>query len=413
VNRPLTTVLTHNSATKVEAFISSTEAKAALDLIQRQLGRDCFVNCHSGTLATAARLAGMTGFGDILVAELGSEDKAANLAGITELTAEGVRLILLGRQNDVETYRSYIGAGARDYLVLPVEADTQVALGLGQTQAARTPTVASSRVIGVCGVSGGVGASVLATNLAVSYLDRAAAGTLARDTHGNVALIDADLGFGSLAVDLDIDTTPGLLEALLAPERVDHTFLNATMALPLMGLSVYSAEASEAGRIPTYEAGLPALLQKIRADYPTVIIDLPRTVLAQNPGLTDGLDELVLVLGPGFGSIRSGSRLIHRVGDSADGPRMSCVMSQTRRDAGLRKSEISTALGREIDLVLPDCAADLARASVKGKPLQRLSARGSYARTVAKLLTRLETPASQPTETRRGFWRRKKVSRDV
>ncbi|UFF64243.1 hypothetical protein LOE07_16940 [Pseudosulfitobacter pseudonitzschiae] len=99
----------------------------------------------------------MTGFGDILVAELGSEDKAANLAGITELTAEGVRLILLGRQNDVETYRSYIGAGARDYLVLPVEAETQVALGLGQTQAARTPTVASSRVIGVCGVTGGVG----------------------------------------------------------------------------------------------------------------------------------------------------------------------------------------------------------------------------------------------------------------
>ena len=354
MNRPLTTVLTHNSATKVEAFISSTEAKAALDLIQRQLGRDCFVNCHSGTLATAARLAGMTGFGDILVAELGSEDKAANLAGITELTAEGVRLILLGRQNDVETYRSYIGAGARDYLVLPVEADTQVALGLGQTQAARTPTVASSRVIGVCGVSGGV----------------AAAGTLARDTHGNVALIDADLGFGSLAVDLDIDTTPGLLEALLAPERVDHTFLNATMALPLMGLSVYSAEASEAGRIPTYEAGLPALLQKIRADYPTVIIDLPRTVLAQNPGLTDGLDELVLVLGPGFGSIRSGSRLMHRVGDSADGPRMSCVMSQTRRDAGLRKSEISTALGREIDLVLPDCHRNQARllAQEEGEP---------------------------------------------
>lgn len=413
MNRPLLTVLTRNNPVKVEAFINSTDAKAALELIQRQIGRDGVVNYHSGTLSTAARLAGMTSFGDILVAELGSEDKAANLAGITELTAEGVKVILLGRQNDVETYRSYISAGARDYLVLPVEPDTQVALGLGQTQVTRTPTAASSRVVGICGVTGGVGASVLATNLAVSYLDRAIAGTLARDSHGNVALIDADLSFGSLAVDLDIDTTPGLLEALLAPERVDGTFLNATMSLPLMGLAVYSAEANEAGRLPEYEAGLPALLQKIKADYPTVVVDLPRTVLAQNPGLADDLDELVLVLGPGFGSIRSASRLLHRIGDRANGPRISCVMSQTRRDAGLRKSEISTALGREIDLTLPDCAADLARASVKGKPLQRLSARGNYARTVAKLLTRLESTTAQPVDAKRGFWRRRKVTPHV
>ena len=79
----------------------------------------------------------------------------------------------------------------------------------------------------------------------------------------------------------------------------------------------------------------------------------------------------------------------------------------------MRKSEISTALGREIDLTLPDCAADLARASVKGKPLQRLSARGTYARAVGKLLTRLENTTAQPVDAKRGFWRRKKVTPHV
>ncbi|MFG6547309.1 CpaE family protein [Sulfitobacter sp. 1A10445] len=413
MNRPVSAKTIRHGTLKIEAFIDTQDAKAAIELVQRQIGSGGQVQYHSGTLATAARLAGMTSLGDILVAELGADDKAVNLGLINDLLAEGLQLILLGRQNDIDTYRSYINAGVYEYLALPVEPDAQVKFERREQPTAQASTFASARTIGICGVTGGVGASALATNLAVSYLDLTRSGKLARDNLGRVALLDADLHFGSLAVDLDIETTPGLLEALLAPERVDSTFLNATMSSPLEGLSVYSAETTEPGRLQNYEAGFPALLEQIKAAQPTVIVDLPRRLLLQHPETAESLDELVLLVGQGFGSIRSCSRLLHRLADQAQAPRMTCVLSQTRRDAGLRKSEISTALNREIALTLPYCATDLARASIKGKPLQKLSARSKYGRTISKLAVHLERPSQTPTASKRRFWPKKQAMSHV
>lgn len=398
--------------TNIEAFVTSGEAREAVESIRRQIPSDGSIGVHSGTLATAARLVNLTALGDVLIAELSAESHEANLAMVRDLSAEGIQLILLGRENKIELYRSFVAAGARDYLVLPLEDGVEVSINLDVKIPERAPDVIRSRCIGVCGVSGGVGASVLSANLAVAYQDYARSGLLARDTAGSVALIDADILFGTLAVDLDIDPTPGLLDALLAPARVDRTFLNATMAEPLSGLSVYSAEARESARIRSCEAGLPALLQRINASFPTLVVDLPRTLIADSPALIDEFDELILVLGPGFGGVRSCSRLLHWIERRPAGPRVTCVLSQTKRDAGLRNSEIAKALDRAIDMVLPANGAELARASVKGVPLQKMAPRSRYARAVAKLVAGLESSPDGPGDVKKSLWRRR-TARDV
>lgn len=396
-----------NTTTKIEAFVTSNEALEAVENIRRQVGSGGTVGVHTGTLATAARLVNMTSLGDVLIAELSAEHHEASLAMVRDLSAEGIRLILLGRENKVELYRRFVAVGAQDYLVLPLEDGVEISFNFDVKVADSAPSVIRSRSIGICGASGGVGASVLAANLAVAYRDYARSGRLARDAVGSVALIDADIVFGTLAVDLDIDPTPGLLDALLAPERVDRTFLNATMAVPLNGLSVYSSEARESSRIRSYEAGFPALLQRIKVDFPTLVVDLPRALLAENPALADEFEELILVLGPGFGGVRSCSRLLHWIEARQGGPRITCVLSQTRRDAGLRKSEIATALDRTIEMVLPASGAELARASVKGVPLQKMSPGSRYARAVTKLVTGFESSPTGAGEGKKFLWRRK------
>ncbi|MCZ4351631.1 hypothetical protein O4H61_03825 [Roseovarius aestuarii] len=397
---------TQDRAVKVEAFITSENAKNAVAVIQTQLANGGVSDMHAGTLATAARLVGMAQLGDIVIAELGGEDHATALEMVRDLAADGVRVILLGQQDKVEIYKQFVAAGARDYLALPLGDGFELTADISANATISAPTVANSRTIGICGVSGGVGASVLATNLAVAYLGAARSRGMARDSEGQVALIDADLRFGLLAVDLDTDATAGLLEALLAPQRVDRTFMNATMTTPLKGLSLYSAELSDLERLPAYEAGIPDLLKKISEEYPTVIVDFPRNLIAQNPAWLKGLDEMVFVLGPGFGSVRTCSRLLHLIGEQEDGPRLSFVLSQTRRDAGLRKAEIAKALGRDVDIVLPQAASEMARASVKGEPLQKLSPRSAYARSVGDLLTRLENQ-KQLRSASKSIWRRK------
>ncbi|NHM20558.1 AAA family ATPase [Tritonibacter mobilis] len=407
MNRPMLTAASPISDRKLEAFVSSEEGKNAVDQLVHKSGTRSAASIHSGTLATAARMVGIAKFGDVVIAELGEEPHENSLEAIREIANEGVQLILLGRQDDIATYRTLIAAGARDYLVLPL-AETIDFPGLPQPQ----PTIATeaparnSRVIAVCGVSGGTGASLLSSNLAVALMKKT--GSDNTETRlADVALLDADLGFGTVAIDLDIEQTQGLLDALAAPERIDSTFLTSTMAEPLRGLRVYSAETSDMKDISHSEAGLPELLRHLRRECPNTVIDLPRKLMAENSPLLDEVDDVVFVMSPGFGSVRACGRLIDLLKNRRTPPRLWAVLSRTRRDAGLKPSEITSVLNCPISFELPYCAADLARASVKGQPLQKLAPRSAYARKVAALAKSVSASQVHAEPTRRTFFKRK------
>ncbi|WP_162804604.1 AAA family ATPase [Tritonibacter mobilis] len=407
MNRPMLAAAPPASDRKLEAFVSSEEGKKAVDQLVQKSGTHSAASIHSGTLATAARMVGIAKFGDVVIAELGEAPPANSLEAIREIADEGVQLILLGRQDDIATYRTLIAAGARDYLVLPL-AETIDFPGLPQQQPAIAPEppARTGRVIAVCGVSGGTGASLLSSNLAVALM-KETGGDSTETRLADVALLDADLGFGTVAIDLDIEQTQGLLDALAAPERIDSTFLTATMAEPLRGLRVYSAETSDMKDISHSEAGLPELLRHLRRECSNTVIDLPRSLMAENSALLDEVDDVVFVMSPGFGSVRACGRLIDLLKNRQTPPRLWPVLSRTRRDAGLKPSEITSVLNCPITFELPYCAADLARASVKGQPLQKLAPRSAYARKVSTLAKSVSASQLPAEPARRTLFKRK------
>lgn len=397
MNRPVPPAATTPGQLRLEAFVTSDEARDAVLRIQHHLGCPATAAPHEGTLATAARMVGMADMGELLVAELGAaEDPQGASAAIAALAAEGCATILLGHRDDIATYRACLAAGATDYLVLPLEGPLELRTGQPTAPVAAAPAP-RARTIGVCGVSGGVGASMLAANLCLALQDQARDGrTPATGGTGpgtGAALLDADLVFGSQAVDFDVAPSKGLLDALLAPSRVDRTFLDTTMVTVGQGLQLYSAELADMAELARHQAGMAGLVTRLRQEFATLVIDLPRAQLAADPGLADELDELILVLGPGFGSVRAFTRLIDRLGGGATGPRIWPVLSQTRRDAGLRKSEIAETLDRAIALDLPLCGAELARAQIKGLPLLQAAPRSAYGRAVRALARHVAAPA--------------------
>ncbi len=406
---PLTRASTKTPQMRIEAFVTSEAAKLAVERITETLGQGAALSLHSGTLATAVRIAGMTSFGDILIAEIGAEPEEATLDLIRELDGEGVHLVLLGQRDDVRSYRNFTAAGAKDYLVLPLDPVAGLHLNLPGAVAPEVSGTTRAKSIAVCGVTGGVGASALAQNLAAAYLELARAGKLDRDSAGKLALVDADLEFGSLAVDLEFAATTGFLDALQVPDRVDETFLTSTMAEPVQGLYAYSTEIGDSTKGPAYRAGLPRLLRRLRVDFPTVIVDLPRAVLFEQPALVAEFDEIVLVMGPGFSAVRCASRIMDRIGADRSGMRCTLVLSHTRRDAGLKKAEIATNLDVPVVVELPRCGAELERAHVKGQPLCQLAPRSAYSRSVVQLAAHLEARpqahgAAAPSQGR--FWRK-------
>ncbi len=389
--------------TQIEAFVESENARDAAEKLVAQIGETSGLVIHPGTVTTAARLIGTAPLGDILIVELGAAFAPA-LERIKELKDAGSRVIAVGHVNDIPTYQDVLEAGAQEYLPLPLgDRQLQVSKLLGSV-APETLSKVPSRCIAICGVSGGLGASAIAENLAVAYLDAVRSKKAKGDPQSRVALLDADLEFGSIAADLDADLTMGLLDALQVPERVDDTFLTSTMAMPLDGLYLYSASVNDPSGVSGMEANLPSLLRRFRQSFPLTVIDLPRGLLAAQPGLAEELDDIVFVFGPAFSSVRNCSRLVERASGSANPPRFSYLMSKRRRGAGLKPSEVKQALNISDLHEIPESGSELARASLKGQPVRRLSKKGAYSRAITRLMSDLEAPVEPGHKPKRkGF----------
>ena len=126
-------------------------------------------NVLDGTIATAIETASaLPAAGHVVVDLDASPDAATLVAKLRRSCAAGTSIIALGEINDIAYYRALIEAGASDYLVKPLAAETlEAALGRAATAASPSEDAApAGRLITFIGARGGVGASTIALNTA-------------------------------------------------------------------------------------------------------------------------------------------------------------------------------------------------------------------------------------------------------
>ncbi|MDQ3461859.1 MAG: P-loop NTPase [Actinomycetota bacterium] len=198
----------------------------------------------------------------------------------------------------------------------------------------------------VFSAKGGSGTSVIATNLAV---------TLARRSSGTVALVDADLQFGDVAVMLKTSLEHSIADAAAAGDRLDPQLLQSLMVRhEPSGLLVLPA--------PTE----PALAEKISADDVRRIVEVLRTfcdhivvdtaarfddvVLA----LLDLSDEVLLVSGmevPGVKNLKLAVQTLRQLDLPVSKLKLVLVRSNTKVQMEVR--DIERALALKAATVIP------------------------------------------------------------
>lgn len=382
-----------NADCLLSCFVCSPQGIAAIEDLER-LHPWRSTRRTEGNIAVAVRMFDAGPGPHVVVAELGQTDPEAAASAVHELARTGARILILGERNDIRLYRHLVESGADDYIVLPATGhELLVAAKRRTTQV--TPGSTEKRqgqVIAVCGCAGGSGASLLAENLA-SLASR-------EEPDAATALIDLDLRFGSIAADLDIDETRGLFDALLSPERIDATFLGATMARTGAGPSVYSARAPLTADISEYEAGIVRFLGQLRGHFRFIVLDIPRDVLVRNSSVLSNVNDILLVLPPGFSGLASYARLHDWISDCTPTLKPVPVLSDLRRDAGLTRKELLSALKVKSLKNLPRSDDDITRSILKGMPVVAGQGRSAYARAVRELWTtfaaRTATPARRP-----------------
>lgn len=338
------------------------------------------VAVHDGGLEAAAMSLASSPSPDLLILEtrLDGDRLLQALDALAGAVAPQTRVVILGRCNDIGLYRALLGLGVSEYLFEGVE-PAQLAT-IAETIFASEQGDAGGRVIAVQGVRGGVGASSVATNVAVS---------LARDTGEDVLLVDLDIPFGTAALSLNLNPRQTIQEALAQPDRLDDMLLDRFMVKVDDHLNLLAApgQISDTMVEPTPQA-LEALFPLLRRTAAHVVVDLPHH---WSPWIREVLldaAEVVLVAYPDLANLRDARNMMERLAE----PRG--IQAPTRlvlnREGMTRKGELSAkdfedSLGTAPVVSIPHDAAIFASAMNNGEPVVRGAPGSAAAKSLAEL----------------------------
>jgi len=311
-----------------------------------------------------------------------------------------------------ELLQQALRAGARD--AVPV----QDAESLGQAvervgavlteSSSRVPAIptarpAPGRLIVVFSTKGGVGKSTIAVNVAVS---------MARHTSERIALVDADLQFGDVAVLLGIPPQHTVLDAAATADLGDAELLLTMLARHESGLLVLPAPTDPTGA-PMLAEEMRSVCRALRLTCSHVVVDMPAQFDEVTLALVEAADDVLLVGGldiPSVKNLKIGMQALDLA--AVAGPKLRLVLNRANTQVKLDVREVEQVLGLRAEFPIPsDIAVPLSVNA--GIPVVDHAPRSAATRALDHIATSLlgASDASRgKTKKRRG--RRRKGSEE-
>jgi len=234
---------------------------------------------------------------------------------------------------------------------------------------AANPDLASSegRAVAVMGTKGGVGATVIACQLAASL----------QEIGGRVALVDLNYPLGDVALHFDVEPTYTLADLARAEEELDATYLRTILKGHESGVQILAAptlmEDAESIRSRHVEHVLPIL----RSEFDWVIVDVSRSWNEASVQALTLADQVVLVTlfdVPTLNHARQHKKLLE--GLALDGSRTRVLGNRYSKNDSVTVADFRRVLGSEPDALIPNDYATTVESVNQGRPIGQV-ARGS------------------------------------
>ena len=227
---------------------------------------------------------------------------------LADVCEPGTAVVALGDHNDVALYRDLQEAGVSNYIVKPL---TRELLLRALTPKPNTgevvrPGLKLGKMVSFIGARGGVGTTTLAANLAWHLANRQSR---------RVALVDLDLQTGDCALLFNINTTPGLRDALANPLRIDHLLVDRIMTQYGERLFVLGSEESIHDNLQITTSAVDALFAVLRSQFHYIVVDVPRIPTPAYRRVLEIADRRIIVVDQTMRSMRDGMRLAKMLGD--------------------------------------------------------------------------------------------------
>ncbi|MBC7462339.1 MAG: AAA family ATPase [Thermoleophilia bacterium] len=315
------------------------------------------------------------------------------IARIREHTAAPI--ILLVTQGSPNLFDEAVALGLNDVLLLPQFSDNLVftvkkahsmgSMSAGGAANGTRRSTDTSRVITLFSPKGGVGKTVLATNMAAMYAKRLKKRTL---------LIDLDLQFGDAAIMLSADPRTTILDLVMSHGELDSDKLSGFVTHHESGLHVLPAPLRPEDADLVTEDRLASVLMAAKQAYDIVIIDTAPNFTSTVLTALDKTDELLLIASLEATSLKSVKVCIQTL-EMLHYPLERCHVVLNRADTrvGLRKDQVEAALGKSIRFGIPSNKA-VPTAINRGVPVVMTEPKSDVTRAIRELCVALSPEAA-------------------
>ena len=276
----------------------------------------------------------------------------------TTPSLSAIPILCVAQSDSVEERIAFLEAGADDVMARPFdsrELEARVEALLVRFQRSRDLTPAAgtaptpvrrNRIVAVFSPKGGVGATTIATNVAIVE---------ARRHPDRVVLVDADVQFGQIATHLNIEVRQSLAELVRDETALREPEIMRTYALRHdVGLHVVAAPPGPQLAELVEPRHLALLLDSIVGSYDAVVVDTGTTLDERTMAVLERADVIVLPVHPEMAALKAVRSLIdyfQEIGSLAD--KASYVVNNMFAREILRLRDIENALGSQVTAELP------------------------------------------------------------
>ena len=355
-------------AATIDLFLKDKEtSEAARSLVNDWRFARVTVSVEEGDIETAVQSYEQATSPSLIIVETDTTDDSfvGRLEALSANCDEGTAAIVIGPVNDVNLYRKLTSMGVSDYLVRPVAQDT-----LGEVIAKTLIDqmgVTDSRLIGVVGAKGGVGATALTQALVLG---------LSQNMKQKTFLMDAAGGWSTLGIGLGFEPIAKISEATRVAGNHEMDSLNRLLVHPNDKLSVLASGSDPMLDSMVDPDEYEVLIDLLMTSYPVVVVDLSAARPALKKAVLARSHELLLVTTPTLPSLRAARTLMQEIkalqGGATHGLELVVNMQGLAPGKEVPKSDIKAALEREPSAVIPFDPKLFFGAEAEGKNLSQM-----------------------------------------
>src|SRR3954452_15135201 len=294
-------------------------------------------------------------------------DAAASLADNLRVTRPAVSVILMRRRVDTSVLAEALRSGMREVV------EERDLTGLGEAikrahQVYRAVTgpgnraddTPSGRLVTVFSPKGGVGKTTIAANLAVA---------LAARNDFRVCLVDLDLGFGDIAITLQLFPARTIADAVALESDLDFSVLEPLLTPHRRGFSTLVAPVQPDAKDSIPASLIARILSVLKANFDFVIVDTSPAFDEHVLQAFDETDELLLVTTldvPTLKNVKIACETLDLL--NFPKPRRHLVLNRADDKVGLSADKVEATLDMKIAQAIPT-SPEVANATNSGEPI--------------------------------------------